>query len=580
MFLDDQTSSTAVIDEDRFAVDDELLEIFHAEAEELLARIGENLSLLERDPAHREPFWEIRRSAHTFKGAAGLAGQTAASKTAHRIEDLFDKLSEHTAIPDNKTLGIIRRGADILSQRINEEHGPTLDKKTEQLYADIDEQLGSLSAQKGRRAQTVEVVNATPPQSAPGANSKKVSRVSLERIDELACIGQELTDLQNDFDLALRKFTEDPAIASHVENFRRLTQTLREKTLRVRMIAFGTLVPRLNRAVYVTAEEEGKRAELIVENGQVELDTEVLDFLAEPLLHLLKNAVVHGIEKPETRELLDKPETGRVKIAVDSDDAYVILTITDDGSGISVEKLRSKAMASNILLENIASEMSDDDIRQFIFIPGLSTAGELNMNAGRGIGMSIVKESVESRGGMITVNSVPGKGAEFTICIPHASPFSHIIKTAGSIETQSNFDVLVVDDSRTIRERTAQTIKSIGWKVAAAENGKEALEILKNAANMPFIILTDLEMPEIDGFELLAALKSDKSFSAIPVVMITSRTDEHCSTRAFELGAAAYLTKPVVDLHLVDVVRDLLPPATADGNLQCQYHLRKRVGLT
>ena len=191
MLLDDQTSTSAVIDEDRFAVDDELLEIFHAEAEEILARIGENLSSLERDPFRSEPFWEIRRSAHTFKGAAGLAGQKEASKTAHRIEDLFDKLSEHGAVPDNKTLEIIRRGADILSQRINEEHGPALDQKTEQLYADIDAQLASLSANRNGSDSTPAVAPASSPsQPAPAPNSKKVSRVSLERIDELAHIGQ------------------------------------------------------------------------------------------------------------------------------------------------------------------------------------------------------------------------------------------------------------------------------------------------------------------------------------------------------------------------------------------------------
>lgn len=558
MTLEDQTSFTAVIEDDRFAVDDELLEIFRAEAEEILVRISENLELLARNPSDREPFWEIRRSAHTFKGAAGLAGQKEASITAHRIEDLFDKLGECDAVPDSKTIGIIRRGAEILSLRINDGHGAVLDQETEQLFADIDAQLGSLASTADKPTRVPSMAAQPPQQSAPASNSKKVSRVSLERIDELARIGQQLIDLQQGFDRELEQDKENSELVAQVESFRSLAQTLREKILRVRMIAFGTLVPRLNRAVYVTAEEEGKRAELVVENGHVELDTEVLDFLAEPLLHLLKNAAVHGIEKPETRQLLDKPETGTVKIMVDSDNACIILRVTDDGSGISLEKLRSKALASNILPEDVASGMTDDEIRQFIFIPGLSTAGELNMNAGRGVGMSIVKESVESRGGTITVNSVPGKGSEFTIRIPHASPFSHIIRTEAESVIQPDIDVLVVDDSPTIRERTARTIKSVGWKVTTANNGKEAFETLRAANKMPFIILTDLEMPEMDGFEFLAELKADKTFASIPVVMITSCSDEHYSTKAFELGAAAYLTKPVVDLDLVDVVRDLV----------------------
>src|SRR6185436_12057564 len=137
----------------------------------------------------------------------------------------------------------------------------------------------------------------------------------------------------------------------------------------------------------------------------------------------------------------------------------------------------------------------------------------------------------------ISVSSVPGKGTEFTIRIPHAWPFCHIIRNESYDQTLSDFDVLVVDDSPTIRERTARTIKGIGWKVTSAVNGKEALETLRCAAKMPFIILTDLEMPEMDGFEFQAVLKADNRFATIPVVMITSRADEQYSTKAFELGA-------------------------------------------
>jgi chemotaxis protein histidine kinase CheA len=563
---DDLTPSAAVIDEDQFAVDDELLEIFRAEAEELLSRISENLELLAQNPSDRDPFWEIRRSAHTFKGAAGLAGQKEASKTAHRVEDLFDRLAEHDSVPDRNTIEIICRAAEILSLRINEEHGHLLDRKTEQLYMDIDSQLVLLTSNQSGPNPSIPVANSSAfqptkqPRSAPPPNSKKVSRVSLERIDELAQIGQQIFDLQHGFDQGFEQLSGYPAndavtdLSAQIENLRNLAKTLREKILRVRMIAFGTLVPRLNRSVYVTAEEEGKQAELIIENGQQELDTEILDFLAEPLLHLLKNAVVHGIEKPETRQLLDKPEMGAIKIAVASDQTHIILKISDDGSGISVEKLRSKALASNILLQDVAAKMTDDEIRQFIFIPGLSTAAELNMNAGRGVGMSIVKESVESRSGTISVDSVPGKGSEFTIRIPHASPFSHII----SETTADNFDVLIVDDSPTIRALTTGIVHKAGWTTTEAVDGRQALEILASTPKLPSVILTDLEMPNMDGFEFLSELKENKNFSSIPVVMITSRTDEHYSTRAFELGAAAFLTKPVVGLRLVDVVRDLV----------------------
>jgi CheY-like chemotaxis protein len=222
--------------------------------------------------------------------------------------------------------------------------------------------------------------------------------------------------------------------------------------------------------------------------------------------------------------------------------------------------LRRKAFASNILLEATASAMTDDEICQFIFIPGLSTAGEVNMNAGRGVGMSIVKESVESRGGTISVSSEAGRGTEFVIRIPHFSPFSHIIPAAPNRTGSCGFDVLIVDDSPSIREHTAQTVRNAGWKVVTANNGREALEILENTEPRPSIILTDLEMPEMDGYNLVEKLKTDSRYAGIPVVMITSRNDERYQTKAFELGVNAYITKPFDDVNLIQIVSSLFKP--------------------
>lgn len=556
--------------EDRFEIDDELLDIFRAEADDILAKIRDNLAALASNPSNRSPLWEIRRCAHTFKGASGLAGQKAASQIAHRLEDLLDKLSEKDLAPGGHIIELIHCALGVISLQLADSRTSDLTGQIERLFADIDEQLANFETNKTSSIADTSTLRKTQPTAAPSTtqNSKKVSRVSLERIDELARIGQALIDLQSKFEQEIEKieppvsnglFNDSNGLRFQIESYGKLARRLREKLICVRMIAFGTLAPRLNRAVYVTCEEEEKRAEFVVENGHIELDTEILDFLAEPLLHLLKNAAFHGIEKPETRRLLGKTETGTVKIIVEDDKTHTVLRVVDDGGGISVDKLRRKAFASNILLESTAAAMTDDEVCQFIFIPGLSTAGELNMNAGRGVGMSIVKESVESRGGTISVRSEPGKGTEFTLRIPHASPFSHIIPAEfHKAEPSGLFDVLVVDDSPSIREHTAQTVRNAGWKVSTADNGRQALETLKNSSALPSVILTDLEMPEMNGYDLLAALKTDKRLGTIPIVMITSRADEQYITKAFELGAAAYLTKPLDDANLVTIVSDLL----------------------
>ncbi len=197
-----------------------------------------------------------------------------------------------------------------------------------------------------------------------------------------------------------------------------LTDELREKLLQIRMVRFGTLETRLTRAVQVTCQEENKKAVAIFENGDCEVDTQVIDALIEPLIHLLKNAVVHGIENEETRRLIGKPDKGQIQIRVDSDEEGVTLHVSDDGRGISGTRLKQKAVQDGIITPEQAGRMNEPDALDLIFQRGLTTADSINLNAGRGVGMSIVKEAVEAHGGSIQIHSAPQEGTTFTIRMP------------------------------------------------------------------------------------------------------------------------------------------------------------------
>jgi len=457
----------------------------------------------------------------------------------------------------------------------------------------------------------------------------------------------------------------------------------------IRMVEFGTLATRLQRAVRVTCDEENKKAEITIENGHLEIDTQILDSLIEPLMHLLKNAVVHGIETPDVRRMLGKPEYGQISVSVVNEETHIGLTVSDDGRGIAGGALKEKAINTGLISAESADAMSDEQLLDLIFLPGLTTAERLNLSAGRGVGMSIVKESIESHQGTIMIESVAQKGTTFSVRMPlplavtnvvivkaHRQAFAlpiklvkHIgeialssVKDLGSgnvleigtdkyqfrhldeflglsspivqqdnittlvIETAGNkcavavdqvlkseevvikplgkpldaikgilgaailgsgelvpiLDlphllkhgakaprpvlvsdvvketiVMVVDDSPSVRHMTSKVVESAGWTVEIAKDGVDALEKLNKGTRRPDVILSDIEMPRMDGYELVASLQMQPGLAEIPVVFITSRSGEKHRDKAFAAGVTEYLAKPYEDKDLVATIKRL-----------------------
>lgn len=471
---------------------------------------------------------------------------------------------------------------------------------------------------------------------------------------------------------------------------RRLIDELQQWLLHVRMVEFSSLSPRLQRAVRVTCDEEHKKAELRIVNESVEVDTQILDSLVEPLMHLLKNSVAHGIEDKETRRLMGKPESGSISIAVENDETHIVLRVSDDGRGISPAAVKEKAVALGELTEAQAAELSDEEALELIFLPGLSTAEKLNLSAGRGVGMSIVKESIAAGRGSIMIESTSLKGTTFVVRMPLAlavtkvlltrvsgrtyalplRPITHIAELTDDVfagidgkkvdilgkklplyqlpaflgnepveptqllgrsalvyqsadrscaiaveelltteevvikplakpldkisgilgaailgngelvpiidmhsllrrkiiksvpvpppvTREKATSILIVDDSPSVRHMTSKVVKSAGWEPRTAKDGLDALEQLKACDELPAIILSDIEMPRMDGYEFAASLQRSEKFNHIPVIMITSRTAEKHREKALESGVSQYLTKPYEDRELIDSIKIL-----------------------
>ena len=545
---DDQNSDDPV---EEFEIDDETLDIFRAEAEELLANISVGLKALAVAPDDQAALWDIRRNAHTFKGAAGIVGMMDASRIAHRMEDLLDKMVETHREAGPEIFEFLEQSASSLAAIV----AVQADENEACLKASYDSAISLLSSPviKTNGATATGHAISRPPDTAKPA-AAPIVRVSLDRLDEIINLSHRLSINRSALAETFAGLTSDTLtnigtlvrVGDLFETGGHLADEIQAKLRKIRMVKFSTLATRLSRAVHVTCLDENKKATVEIENGDVEIDTQIIDALIEPLLHLLKNAVVHGIETPETRRFIGKPERGNIRIQLDAEEALLAMSISDDGGGISIPKLKAEAVAKGLIDSDKAAAMDDGEAIQLIFDRGLTTAEKLDLNAGRGIGMGIVKESIEMLGGCVLVESDPQRGTTFKIRMPLAVSDAQSVNAEIAARDAEPLPqlVLVVDDSSSVRHQTARLVKEAGFRVITAENGAEVLELLLSGEWEPDLILSDVEMPQVDGWALLEYLKTDEHFGHIPIVMVTSLdTDEH-RNRAFDLGAADFLVKP------------------------------------
>jgi len=660
-------SQTDDMETEEFEIDEETFDIFRSEADELLANISNGLELLTASASDENALWEVRRNAHTFKGAAGIVGLKQASTIAHQMEDLLDKLVEMRREAAPQVLDFLNCSAARLSSIVTAKNVDDNVRELEQKYAEVMNWLKSETRPSVTNSVDVRTTatndKAADLAAAAGSDSVKTTttpivRVSLDRLDELLAISRAL--ILNHATLAERSaglaagldtINSRTKLETLLNVQRTLAAQIQEKLLDIRMVKFGTLQTRLSRTVNVTCLDEHKKAVVEIENGEVEIDTLIIDALIEPMLHLLKNAVVHGIESPETRRLLGKSERGTIRIRLETDHEVLVLRISDDGRGISIPNLKAKAISNGLIDREAALSMPDIEAIDLIFDRGLTTADKIDLNAGRGVGMSIVKESVESRGGKVAVTTEPLRGTTFTITMPLVIASVEPVAKANSIETPEIFTspasshseeppnnrhetampdrsirpaylvpdrsepvippapslpedpapepkreevsslppaplpwspvfsrpepvarivdspstappltgelkplILIVDDSGIIRRITTQVVEASGFRAMTANNGSDALQLLRSGECTPDLILSDVEMPEMNGWEFLKDLKADGSLSDIPVAMVTSLNSNDHRDRAYMLGAFDFIVKPVNRENLGDVV--------------------------
>lgn len=276
--------------------------------------------------------------------------------------------------------------------------------------------------------------------------SNKTIRVNIERLDILMNLFEELVIDRG----RLEQIAEDvkhPELHETVERMARISGDLQSIVLTMRMVSIDQVFNRFPRMVRQLAKDLGKKIDLQIEGAETELDRTVIDEIGDPLVHLIRNSLDHGVETPEVRRELGKPETGTIKLKAYHSGNHVFIDITDDGAGINRKKVTEKAIKNGLITKEQAAIMNDNQVFGLIMESGFSTAETISDISGRGVGLDVVRNTIESLGGTITINSEEGKGSIFSIELPltlsiisvllveiqkekYAVPLSSIIETA------------------------------------------------------------------------------------------------------------------------------------------------------
>lgn len=479
----------------------------------------------------------------------------------------------------------------------------------------------------------------------------------------------------------------------------RIQAEIQESLMRTRLVPFSRLLPRLQRIVRQTSSTLNRPTELVVNNTEGELDRTILERLVTPFEHMLRNAVDHGIEDPAQRAAANKPEVGKIELNITRQGTDVVVTFVDDGKGIDDAKIKEKALSLGLIKAD--QNLDKNEILQYIFHPGFTTAQSVTQISGRGVGLDVVQSEIKALGGHVSVDSTLGQGTTFSIRVPttvavsdalmvkvgdqqfavplaqidrivriapttlesyfnsnedffqidhqnyklrylsefvgnqplprlshvgHSLPvllikgstgqtiallvdqligsrgqivvkpigqqFSSIGAIAGATilgdgqvclildgqniarqilathRTKQASDqreiqrrntrrlIMIVDDSVTVRKVTSRLLERQGYDIVTAKDGVDAMEQLENVK--PDLMLLDIEMPRMDGFEVTNLVRHHDMHSNLPIIMITSRTGEKHRERAFSLGVTHYMGKPFQEAELLANIEQLL----------------------
>ena len=644
----------------------EFLDLFRDEANGRLDSMVDDLLALEAGRAPSDAVDALFRNAHTIKGGAGMLGLDDVHTLAHAVEDVLEDVRERGEFPIGLADTLLR-AVDVLRRELtgDAEGAPDLIEELARGRPVVGEPGGPDQ-------------RSVPTEEPAAPLERRTIRVPAEKIDLLLDLVGESVLHRRRLEHALgdELARRDEGVLDELDQGERLLDDLKEAAIGMRTLPLSSITGRMPRAVRDIALGAGKRAELEIAGAGTELDRVILESLSEPLVHLLRNAVAHGIEDADERAAAGKDPVGRIALRAEQLGGSVAIVVVDDGRGVSRKTLAEARRVGSLT--------------DVLTRPGFSTAGEVSELSGRGVGLDAVKRHVESFGGTLEVRSKSGKGTEVAMLLPltlallevllverggnvFGIPLANIEEAVSLPEGRSSDErtplevrgrtlpvadladvigapgdallerapavvvsaggrqvallcdallgedevvvkplgsllaalpgylggailgdgrvgllldpatlvrssataveprhrpapqagpaapkVLVVEDSPTVRELERSILESAGYRVETARDGREGFERFL-ADDEIALVLTDLELPEVDGFDLTRSIRADDRRGTIPVVVLTSSTGQRARRRVTAAGASAFLAKHSFDQQqLLETVKRLV----------------------
>ena len=401
----------------------EYKQLFLSEAREILNSLNNVLVDLEKEPDNVELLNELFRQSHTMKSMAQSMGYDAIAKLTHSMETALALLRSGEAKLERETVDLLFKSLDTLSDLIKErasgEEGEAEKIEVAPLVAQFEEIASTVSQEK---TMSVDTKKSEPQRkeakslSAPASKIQAV-RVPLAQLDDLMDLTGELAISRIRLE-QITKTIDNSALAETVAHLTKLTSRLQDQMMQVRLVPLEYIFAPFPRLIRDVSVQQSKEVDFIIEGGDIGLDRSIQDEITEPLLHLLKNAVTHGIEEPQEREKLKKPRRGKIKLSARREKNSVVVELSDDGRGVDIEEIRKIAIEKGIVTEKELSALSSKEIIMPTTRPGYSRVKKVTEAAGRGVGLNAAKLKIESLGGTLEIDTKLNEGSTFSIKLP------------------------------------------------------------------------------------------------------------------------------------------------------------------
>lgn len=388
-----------------------LLGDYCSDAKEYFSEINSSLLELEKDHSKVEALNEIFRALHSLKSSSAMLEFTEIAEFAHLCEEPIDRMRKNTLPVTQDAIDVVFEAVDALNIMVNqrcEKKGGRFDHRA---AADKIKRLIS------KEARAKPEVNETVKAAIPTIDKIETIKVHVDVLDLLFNLTGELILNKNRID-NLVSGTENKELKSVLSAMDHIISSLQESISVSRLVPADEIFQKFPRMVRDLAKERRKEVEFVVVGSENELDKSVLDAIGEPLIHLLRNSIDHGIELPEIREKEGKKRTGTVRLAAKRAENNIIIEVEDDGKGMDMAHMKEVAITKGFIKPEAAEKMEDSDVMDIVFRPGFSTAEKVTGVSGRGVGLDIVRTSTKKLGGIVEVATEKGKGSRFTLKLP------------------------------------------------------------------------------------------------------------------------------------------------------------------